>query len=358
MARAKRNVQVEKAVTGSLDAIDTFVAGSSVTLPSPENRRLCDSQLKQAASVRVASLFLAFYSLSDSSWDCEALPIGYRGKYGDKLLAEELTQRDITLHDAITAFGENLGWKGNKKNVQLPNDPRFAAFCLGLKEAKKGERVKMANYLAMRFAESRQVMRPLPPVGKDVLTFARAKELFTTLLGLPTEGHVPQFLIAALLRVHRARHGIEVRTHHAHAADRFDAMAGDIEEFHDDQLVRSYEVTVRTDWKNRVTNFKRKMDEHKLKKYVIIAANVNSDEELAEPARLITFLEPFGRDIAVVDIHDVLMVMAAELTPTELRESVNMAYDYLCQPKLCGRRDFQEMFRVEVDQWLDSKTDG
>ena len=148
---------------------------------------------------------------------------------------------------------------------------------------------------------------------------------------------------------------MEVRTHHPHAADKYDETAGDIEEFHEGRLIRAYEVTVRPDWKNRLSAFRAKMDKYGLAKYIILAGGVNSDDELAEPARLITFLKPMGRDIAVVDIHDLAMVMAAELTSWELREVVNLAFDYLCQRELCGRAEFQEAYRAVVDKWLDQR---
>ncbi len=353
-----RNEKVEAASLLAIRSIDAFIAGATLeALPTAKNRQACDGQVAhRAGSVRLASLFLIFYSLADSTWNCQAIPTGIRGQYGDKLLAEQLTQRSVHLHGAITAFGENLGWKGNVANVQLQNDPKFAAFCAVLAEANPKERSRMADYFAAKFAESRKEINPLPPVSNSVLTFPRAKQLFTELLALSTEGHVQQFVIAAMLAVHRRRYAIEVRTHHPHAADKFDKTAGDIEEFVEGRLLRAYEVTVRPDWKNRISAFQAKMDMYGLTKYVIIASGVNSDEDIAEPDRLLTFLKPVGRDIAVVDIQDVSVVMAAELTAMELREVVNRAFDFLCRKDLCGRVEFQELYRVTVDKWLDHPT--
>jgi len=350
-----RNEKVETAAKLALKRVDEFIAGAKLQLPGAASRKACDDLLaKQRASARAASLFLAFYSIVDPAWDCDGVPTGIRGQFGDKILSEQMTQRHITLHDAITAFGENLGWKGNVENARLSSDPRFKVFAAVLREAVAEERVLIADYLAAKFAESRREAKPLPPIGDDVLTFARAKQLLTALLALPTEGHVQQFVIAAMLAVHRRRYSMEVRTHHPHAADKYDETAGDIEEYHEGKLFRAYEVTVRPDWKNRLSAFKAKMDLYKLAKYIIIAGGVNADDELAEPAKLITFLKPTGRDIAVVDIYDVAMVMSAELTAGELRESVNLAYDFLCQEKLCGRTAFQEAYRQVVDKWLDT----
>ena len=254
-----RNTHVEETVAVILESVDSFVAGRRVEIPDAKSRRICDDQLShRAGSVRLASLFLAHYCLRDKLWDCESVPTGIRGKYGDKLLANELNRRNITLHDAITAFGENLGWKGNVGSVRLSRDPRFSAFAAHLQGAGEERRLQIAMYLAYRFAESQRTVRPIPPVGDDVLTFARAKELVGMLSALATEGHVQQFLVAALLTVHRRRFGLEVRTHHPHAADKFDKTAGDIEEVHDGHVIAAYEVTVRSDWKNRDFGFRSK----------------------------------------------------------------------------------------------------
>ncbi len=44
-----------------------------------------------------------------------------------------------------------------------------------------------------------------------------------------------------------------------------------------------------------------------------------------------------AEDIAVVDIYDVVHFLAAELTPQELRVTVNQAFAYLSDRKLSGR---------------------
>ncbi len=127
---SRRNERVEQAIRNALRRIDEFVSGANLQrLPSPNHRRAIEDLLQgQRASVRTATLFLMFYRLAEPGWDLSEVPVGVRGTYGDKLLLEELTQRDITLHDSITAFAENLGWKGNVRNVKLSNDPRFKAF--------------------------------------------------------------------------------------------------------------------------------------------------------------------------------------------------------------------------------------
>ena len=301
-------------------------------------------------------MFLAAYSIEDPSWDANSVPTGIRGTYGDKALAKGLSERQLTLHDNITAFGENLGWKGNVTEVRLGRDSRFRDFARAINEASAQERVTVVDYLATRFAESRRIMAPLPPLSAEVLSFARAKALFFRLLGIPSEGHVQQFLIAALLAVHRRRYRVEVRTHHPHAADKFDGAAGDVEEWSEGRLLGAYEVTVRPDWKNRLQDLRRKMHDAGLSKYVVVASAVNTDEDLADPARLIAFLEPAEADIAVVDIKDFATVFAAELSARELREAVNLAYEFIATPTLCGKADVRIAFGDVVADWLDAAT--
>lgn len=344
----------------ALERIDSFINGERVVLPSKEYRRAAEVLLdKQSASVRTATLYLLYYWVCDPDWDVNSIPVGTRGEYGDKLFCEELSLRNITLFGTITAYAENLGWKGNVKNARLENDPRFNGFFEAVSDAKDDpdEVRKIADFFASRFADSKVEPTPLPPVGADVITFVRAKMLFHSLLALESEGHVQQFLVAALLSEYRRRHGLVIKTHHPHASDKYDGTAGDIEEYHEDRLVRAYEVTVRDDWRNRVSNFKSKMDRFSLPKYVIIAADVNTDPEWSVPAKMALKLDKYERDIAVVDITDVLNFLAVELIPVELRAAVNKGYEFLSDRKLCGREDIKEKYRESVRDWLDAVTD-
>jgi hypothetical protein len=350
-----RNAHVETAVNRAIQRIDAFLEGEKLAaLPSAVARRAMDAQLAaRSGSVRVASLFFTFYAIVDPNWDRNAIPTGIRGEWGDKRLATQLNLRNITLHNATTAFGENLGWKGNVSNARLIGDTRFETFATVLNSIAPEDRLLAADYMAFSFADSRRTVAPLPPVSDAVLTFARARQLFSDLVEIASEGNIQQFLVAALLYVHRSRYGHEIRTHHVHASDKFDTTAGDIEEFRDGNLLRAYEVTVRPDWKNRVTDFRAKMDAAGLRKYTIIASNVSSDEELSEPASMVRFLEPYGRDIAVVDIQDFINVFAAELSADELQRTVKQAHSFLTMPSLCGRADIIDRFSTCVSAWLD-----
>ncbi len=351
---AQRNKHVENSVAHAISLIDEYIDGKRLgKVPSRELREVLDKQLSKGGSICAASLFFAFYSLHDAEWDHNSIPTGLRGKWGDKGLADDLNLRHLTLHGATKAFGENLGWKGDVTNFNLSTDGRFSDFVSALKDSDKTLKSLVVEYVAARFAESKKVMAPLPPVGKDILTYTRARVLFSDLVTTPSEGHIQQFLIAGLLRVHRKRYSHEVKTHHPHGSDKSSGEAGDIEEYRDKTLVAAYEITVRADWKNRVTSFREKMDNFGLSKYVIFASDVNNDEELAKPAEMLKFLEPYGRDIAVVDILDAIHVFCAELSADELRTALATTYDYLSHPKLCGRADIIDNFSTKVADWLD-----
>jgi DNA (cytosine-5)-methyltransferase 1 len=354
MVKGKRNTLVHNAVLLALKRIDHFLNGGELRgkdLLAQELRRTVDDFVdNQKASVRTAGLFLVFYKVIDSSYDFTRPPVGWRGQYGDKLLAEELSKRKLTLHGNVVSPGENLGVKGAASNFNFTTDPRFRQFAMALNQAPPEQVKEVSDYLAARFAQSQKIMPTLPPVGNDVLTFVRAKKLFRELVQLETEGYVQQFLLAALFEQARSVNNIEIRTHHPHAADKYDRTAGDIEEWLNGQLYRAYEVTVRPDWKNRLSGLKAKMDAHGLRKYVVIASDVNEDDEWAEPANLALKLDQYGRDIAVVDMLDVLHWMAAELS-ARLRNAVNRVQELLINPGR-GRYDILVKYKEAVEQWL------
>ena len=245
-----------------------------------------------------------------------------------------------------------MGSKGGQAEFRPLSDARYGPFLKAVAGAPVEQRTLIADYLAQRFAESRRTPTALPPVGADVLTFVRAKDLFQRLINTPSGGAIPQFLIAALLFVYRRRSGIRVVTHQVHASDTSDRVAGDVEEHKDGRLHRAYEVTVRTEWKARMSGFRAKMDQFGLSKYIIIAGGLNSDEEWSTPAKLALKIEPYGRDVAVIDIFDVVNFLATELTADELREAVNKGFDYLNDPGLCGRPAYIDRYREVVHDWL------
>lgn len=351
-----RNVNVERAVDLLLGLVDKVIAGTTLGSPAKAiTRALFDDHLtSHGGSVRLACAFLTAYSVVDEAWDHHSVPTGVRGTYGDKKLASELTFRHVTFHKNITAFGENLGWKGAVKQFDLSQDVRFREFLEGLMALSAEEKQKLLHHVAWRIATSRVVPLALPPLPGSYLSYARSLSLCESLLAVPSEGHIQQFLVAAFLEVHRKRFGHRVQTHHPHASDTFDGTKGDIEEFRDYELIAAYEVTVRSDWKNRLSDFGKKIREADLPKYVIFAAGVRADPDLSPAARLIDFVHTLPFDLAVVDIRDFFSVFCAELQKEEVAAAFNRAYDLLSDPRLSGREDILSKYRDVTSSWLES----
>ncbi len=355
MTKTQRNIFVEQATDLIISEIDGFIAGNSLSkIPNKNLRNKIYHYLKpQGGSVKLATLFLLAYSLVDESWDFSSIPIGIRGKYGDKRLASELTDRYATFHKSITAFGENLGWKGNVRNFDLESDPRFEGFMKIIKTENSSNRKSLLSYLCSEIADTRVVPKALPNLPSNYLTYARALSLFLELCSLQSEGHIQQFVIAAILSVHRKKFSAKVVTHHPHASDKFDGTCGDIEEFLDGQLINAYEVTVRDDWKNRLPDLREKMHRAKLSKYVLIASGIRNDPELSSPNSLVKFTDKTNFDLAIVDLEDFVRVFCSELKAKEILDALNTAYEFLINPKLCGRSEFIQAYKEIVDNWLD-----
>ncbi|ALC16341.1 hypothetical protein DSOUD_1562 [Desulfuromonas soudanensis] len=351
-----RNENIEKSVHLLISLIDRISHGESLGSPAPISiRNIFDNNVdQQGGSLRLACAFLAVYSIVDKTWDFKSVPTGVRGRYGDKLLASELTFRNITFHKNITAFGENLGWKGAVRQFDLTKDSRFSDFLIRLKATTPSQRKELVDHIAWRLQSSRVIQQALPPLPASYLSYARSLSLCEKLIAIPSEGHIQQFLVAAFIEIHRRRFGHRVVTHHPHASDKFDGTKGDIEEFRDYELIAAYEVTVRNDWKNRLTDFGSKVSDGKLHKYVIFAANVRSDSDLHPATKLIKFVNRLSFDLAVVDLSDFFSVFCAELHREEIGEALNRAYELLTEPRLCGRDDFIKKFLAVTDAWLES----
>ncbi|MEH6491589.1 hypothetical protein [Halopseudomonas sp.] len=351
-----RNVSVEKAVEMIIERLDVIIAGGALGAPaSTQIQGIYNEQMeKNGGSVRLASIFFAAYSLIESNWDYRKVPVGIRGKHGDKRLAGALTDRYVSLHKNITAFGENLGWKGSVGSVILSDDPRFSSYLADLVDLTAQQREVLLNHAIWKMAQSRVVPQALPPLPSSYLSYSRCLDLCERIIAVPSEGHIQQFLVAAFLEVHRKRYGHTVSTHHPHASDTYDGTVGDIEEFREGGLVAAYEVTVRNDWKNRLADFGKKARKGGLSKYVIIAANVRQDAHLHPATSLMNFIGSLEFDLAVVDIHDFFCVFCAELRREELAEAFNRAYEHLVDNKLCGRHDLQEAYKKITDNWLEA----
>lgn len=222
-----------------------------------------------------------------------------------------------------------------------------------LSELSEPAKRELLNHIVWQLHASRVFPQALPPLPPSDLTYARSLSLCESLIAIPSEGHIQQFLVAAFLEVHRKRFGHRVSTHHPHASDKFDGTKGDIEEFRDYELVAAYEVTMRNDWKNRLADFGKKVREAKLPKYIIIASDVRNDPELSPATRLVEFSKRLTFDLAVIDIHDFFSVFCAELYRDEISSAFNRTYQLFSDPRLSGREDILAKYREAASGWIE-----
>ena len=350
-----RNINIEAAVDSVLSALDKLIDGEPLASPVPGKIKAIFDRATGSAkgSVRLAVIFFIAYSLISDQWNFESIPVGIRGGRGDKKLAAGLTLRYVNFHMAVTAFGENLGWKGNVRNANLTTDPRFQTFIGELRSLSAIEKFQLFNQAVWTLFQTRAVPKALPTLPEKYLTYSRSLALCEDLVALPTGGHVQQFLVAAFLTLHRRRIGNTVKTHHPHASDKFDNSCGDIEEQRGTDLVAAYEVTVRDDWKNRLPDFQAKMARGGLSKYVIIASNIHTDPQLSSARKILDFTRSIEFDLAIVDIRDFFSVFCAELTKDEISLAINLTYEFLIRPDLCGIQIYQNQFQTVVEEWTE-----
>jgi hypothetical protein len=351
----RRNVNVENTVNSIVSQLDKLISGEAVSSIVPQEIRTIFNAAMQNAkgSVRLANLFFIAYAQIDEGWNFEEIPVGIRGTHGDKKLASALTNRHVHFHMSVTAFGENLGWKGNVRSFNLSSDGRFSVFMTKLQNLNRLQKEQLLQHAIWEVYQTRAVPKVLPKLPSNYLSYSRSLALCEELIALQTEGHVQQFLVAAFLTVHRGRFGNSVKTHHPHAADKFDNTCGDIEEFRDEELVAAYEVTVRDDWKNRLPDFQAKMIKGKLSKYVIIASNIHSDIQLSSAKKLLEYTKDLGFDLAIVDIRDFFCVFCAELSKDEISSAINNAFEFLIRQDLCGRIEIQNKFSTVINSWME-----
>jgi hypothetical protein len=197
----RRNVKVEAAVDRVISALDKLINGEPIPEPTPKSiQDVFESAIEKAkGSARLAIVFFIAYSLDSVSWDFKTIPVGIRGTHGDKKLASTLTSRHVNFHMAVTAFGENLGWKGNVRKFNLKSDDRFSLFIERLEQLNCKQKQQLFNFSIWTLFQTRSVPKALPKLPPKYLTYSRALALCEELTSLQTEGHVQQFLVAAFL---------------------------------------------------------------------------------------------------------------------------------------------------------------
>jgi hypothetical protein len=309
-------------------------------------KQLIDAVLDRVrpASDKPALLFLLAYKTLNPSHNLSSIPIGWRP--ADKMLCAALTNERYTLHSNITAFGENMGTKGQAGGYDLFTRQRTGQVLKYITE-KPHQLGPALDYIAYRFKRSYREPVTIERLPADALTFTRANKKAQRLLSAVTGGHFPQFLVASLLQALHDQwgNGFSVITHHPHGSDISDKTAGDVELYdEDDNLVDAYEVTVRPDWKNRRPDLIKKIRKFGLTQYHILCIT-ERDPQLTDPELLDTYISQLDQDISVVDIRAFVSVTLMALTRESRVRSFEILEEYVKDPKLCGVPEYVDLLK-------------
>ena len=335
------------AVTRALAQIDAGRAEASKSL-STAARKVLNAVLdsKRNASDKAALLYLLAYKLEVPDWNLRRVPPGWRP--ADKVLAAGLTERGLTLHSNITSFAENMGIKGNASEYDFfKQRPRLGP-ALEHFDRHANEVPAAFAYVAQRFKESYHAPVQISSPGPDELVYTAALDIANRLIAANSGGHLPQFLVAGILKAfHRQFNtAFDVRTYHPNASDQSGHAAGDIEVVNAaGEVVAGFEVTVRPDWKNRRPDLVKKMRAFGLRSYNVVCLIAAEDPDLGDPARLHRYVKELGQDIAVADIRAFVAIMLQSLDREHRKIAFGYVEEYVRDPRLCGIPGIVEEFK-------------
>jgi hypothetical protein len=300
------------------------------------------------ASDKPALLFLLAYKVLNPDHDISAIPRGWRP--ADKQLCAALTEGGYTLHSNVTAFGENMGTKGQADRYNFFERPRTGQV-LEYIANYRGQLAPALSYIAWRFKKSHTPPVRIEPLGSDELTFTRAYAKAHKLIFTESGGHFPQFLVAALLRALHEQWGTQLRvvTHHPHASDTSDRTAGDLELFDErGEIVDAFEVTIRPDWKNRRPDLLKKMAAFGLSRYHVICF-FEGDVQLSNPESLDAYMSELGQDISVVDIRAFTASTLMSLTRQNRVRVFELLEGYIRDRQLSGVPEYVAKLKQIVE---------
>lgn len=326
-----------EAVENLLAKIDAVSAEDAQPELSSDLKPLLDAILNRprAASDKVVLLFMLGVKAARPNWHLSRLPQGWRPH--DEVLSAGLSSKHLTLHENVTAPGQNIGAKGQQETFDLFGRPRLGDALRFLEEHP--EQVAAAlDYAVWRFQRSYRAAVAPPSLGDITFSFHRCLEICERLLAEVSGGQFAQLLVTALLRAFHEQHGtgLQVTTHHTYASDFYKGSAGDIDVADAaGQILDAFEVTGRPDWKNRMPDFPKKMERHNLSKFTILCPK-SDDPDLNTPEALKAYVSPLGYDVAIVDTESFLETMFALLNHESRVKTFTYFLEYISDPYLCG----------------------
>lgn len=202
---------------------------------------------------------------------------------------------------------------------------------------------ELAAALVDEFLDKASAMPGMPEIAASRLTFIAYRQARERLLRRGSGGALEQYLLQGLLNqeMRQGQSGTRADTKNVGANDRAAGSGGDIEIRHGQKLLSSIEVSA-ADWDSKLSQLETAASAN-LSEATIAASGVAGDvssDELAE--RLGPVTERLGLDVAVLDLHAFMDVVASRLTKHERAAAFRSVYDSIArwhrrQPELAHR---------------------
>ena len=299
--------------------IDSAAEAAVVELP-PEvladlDRVLSDSRI----SYRDGILIQLAYGLAEPEFDLTKRQAGARSVA--QQLGAFLAQRHIrSVKDAYQNIAKNT------KVLTRGNVAEFDRLLHWANDANLAQREIALHYACAEVASTARPVKPMPQLNKSALTFSRVVELLYGLLLSPSGGAFEQFAVAALLDTVVMNHGegrTRVETKNLNASDRSSFAAGDVQLVAGNRVIDAFEVTA-NDWRTKIPAVSKTIRDNDLSRLHIIAARPEGDRTAVGKV-----LKDLTEDVSVLDVRQVVEVLAAVLTRPQRADALYRLYEYL-----------------------------
>lgn len=146
------------------------------------------------------------------------------------------------------------------------------------------------------------------------------------LLDTPSGGAFEQFTVAALLHTLVDNYGegrAGVETKNLNASDRSAFVAGDVQVATGSRVLEAFEITA-NGWRTKLAGASKTIRDNDLSRIHIVAARPDRDRAAVGEA-----LRDLAEDVSVLDVRQVVEVLAAVPTRPQRADTLTRLYEYL-----------------------------